>query len=73
MAVWDRRVSSTLEAMGRRPNFSAGFYGRYLEELDHLIQDELDGDAERSWKRRDVELALYAIGGSTDLLAQVQG
>ncbi|NYG07766.1 hypothetical protein BJ986_002253 [Phycicoccus badiiscoriae] len=72
MAVWDQRVSSTLEAMGRRPKFTAGFYGRYLEELDHMIEDELDRDAQRSWKRRDVELALYAIGGRADLLAQVR-
>lgn len=57
MAVWDRRVSSTLQAMGRRPEFGTGFYGRYLEELDRLIQDELGGEDQRSWTRRDVELA----------------
>ena len=72
MAVWDRRVRSTLEAIGRRPKFGAGFYGCYLQELDRLIQDELDGDARKSWTRRDVELALYGVAGSPQVLAQAR-
>lgn len=72
MAVWDRRVSSALKAMGRRPKFGSGFYGRYLEVLNRLIAEELDGGTQSPWTLRDVELALYVIGGNPALLAQAQ-
>jgi len=77
MAVWDRRVSSALAAMGRRPVFGSGFYGRYLEELNRLIEEDLGGadpqidNNQTLWRPRDVDLALYALGGDRSLLNQV--
>jgi hypothetical protein len=50
MAVWDRRVRSALQVIGRCPKFGAGVYGLCLEELDRLIKDALAGDDQRSWK-----------------------
>lgn len=78
MAVWDRRVSSALAVMGRRPKSGPGFYRRYLEELNRLIEEDLggadaqSGENQRWWRPRDVELALYTLGGDRGLLKQVE-
>lgn len=38
MAVWDRRVGTTLSALGRLPESGDGFYGRYLTVAPELAE-----------------------------------
>lgn len=75
MAVWDRRVRFALEALGRRPTFGRDFFKRYLGAACSLVeemQQQAGGDHGSGVTPRHVDLALYEIAGSQDLLARAQ-
>lgn len=62
MAVYDRRAQVGLGRLGMTLSSSSGRYGRYMtlvEELRVRVQDECD----RQLSARDVDLALYWLGG----------
>ena len=73
MAVWDRRVGVALSAMRMYPRSGAGFYGRYLSTVVELAQsmDEAATE-ERAFVPRDVDLALFYIGGQTEMLGKLR-
>ncbi|WP_246036221.1 hypothetical protein [Sinomonas susongensis] len=63
MAVYDRRAQIGLESLGLSLSRAPGRYARYMK----LVED-LRGLAELhgfSWSARDVDLALYSLGGLT--------
>lgn len=69
MAVWDKRVATTLTAMDRKPKSGRGHYARYLEvviDLAEAMQEATD----RSNKvlPREVDLALYHAAGTPEVL-----
>lgn len=68
MAIWDRRVSAALDALGRRPQFGEGFFRRYMEIVCSLVEEMQPLLAGQQVTPRHVDLALYRIGGSPDLL-----
>lgn len=73
MAVWDRRVSTTLEAIGRRPKAGPGHYARYLEvavDLAGALQEADDHQA--SVTPRQVDLVLYQAAGKPEVLKRLR-
>lgn len=61
MAVYDRRAHAGLEALGRTLSAAPGRYKRYMElveDLRSIAQRHGDG-----WTARDVNVALYWLGG----------
>ncbi|MDQ0825568.1 hypothetical protein QFZ60_001741 [Arthrobacter sp. B2I5] len=61
MAVYDRRAQSGLEKLGLSLSAARGRYGRYM-----AIVNGLASEAERRghpWSPRQVDLALFALGG----------
>ncbi len=62
MAVYDRRAQRGLELLGDSLSASRGRYGRYMCLVKELI--DLAREHDRSWVARDVDLALYWLGGS---------
>ena len=62
MAVYDRRAQSALTMLGLRLSPAAGRYGRYMALVEHL-RDEASVRDSRGWSARDVDLALYWLGG----------
>ncbi|MER6675129.1 hypothetical protein [Streptomyces sp. NPDC000983] len=57
MAVYDRHVQHTLDALGLTLTAAPGRYGRYLQLLDDLLRH--GGDRADPWTARDVDTALY--------------
>lgn len=62
MAVYDQRAQRGLELLGDSLSSSRGRYGRYMHLIEELL--ELAHQHDRSWIARDVDLALYWLGGS---------
>jgi hypothetical protein len=62
MAVYDRRAQRGLELLGENLSASRGRYGRYMRLVEELI--DLAREHDRYWIARDVDLALYWLGGS---------
>lgn len=65
MAVWDRRVKAGLEHPYVRLPVNRGerYYGRYLEAVVEL-QDAMTREAGEPIAPRDVDLALWQLGGA---------
>jgi hypothetical protein len=62
MAVYDRRAQRGLELLGETLTSSPGRYGRYMQLIETLLAAAHQHD--RPWIARDVDLALYWLGGS---------
>ncbi len=61
MAVYDRRAQAGLAKLGLSLSAKRGRYGRYMEMVVGLAATaEHHG---RSWSAREVDLALYSLGG----------
>lgn len=65
MAVWDRRVKAGLEHPAVRLPVVRGdrYYGRYLEAVVEL-QDAMSREVREPIAPRDVDLALWQLGGT---------
>lgn len=61
MAVYDRRAQRGLELLGKTLTSSRGRYGRYMLLIGELLV--LARQHDRPWTARDVDLALYWLGG----------
>jgi hypothetical protein len=72
MAVWDRRVGTTLSALGRQPESGDGFYGRYLTVALELAEQIRKVSPEGPFVPRDVDLALFYIAGSEPMLVEAR-
>jgi hypothetical protein len=72
MAVWDRRVSTALEALGRLPQPGGGFFRRYLEVMCSLVEGMQPHLTDEPVTPRHVDLALYRVAGSPDLLTRAR-
>lgn len=70
MAVWDRRAATTLTALGMHPRSGAGFYGRYLATTLDLTALMEAVDATIRVTPRDVDLALFHVAGSQEMLCE---
>lgn len=67
MAVYDRRARAGLRALQLALSNSSGRYRRYMELVEQLrTTAELNG---HNWSARDVDVALYWLGGSTPKIA----
>lgn len=62
MAVYDKRAHRGLELLGETLSSSRGRYGRYMQLIEELLV--LAHQHEDTWLARDVDLALYWIGGT---------
>lgn len=62
MAVYDRRAHAGLEILGEPLTSSRGRYGRYMHLIEKLL--DLAHQHDHPWIARDVDLALYWLGGS---------
>lgn len=61
MAVYDQRAQAGLETLGRTLSAARGRYGRYIASVEDLrLLAERNGHA---WLARDVDVALYWLGG----------
>ena len=61
MAVYDRRAQAGLAKLGLSLSARRGRYGRYMAIIESLVATaEHHG---KSWSARDVDLALYSLGG----------
>lgn len=61
MAIYDRRAQSGLKSLGLHLSSSRGRYGRYMELVENLRS--LSRRHGEPWLARDVDLALYWLGG----------
>ncbi|MFF3691616.1 hypothetical protein [Streptomyces sp. NPDC002187] len=61
MAVYDRRVQQALDDLGLVLTRAPGRYSRYMALLDHLLIE--GGQQAAGWTARDLDIALYWIGG----------
>ncbi|MDQ1593494.1 MAG: hypothetical protein QOH40_50 [Arthrobacter pascens] len=65
MAVYDRRANAGLEALGRTLSAAPGRYKRYMEFVEDLrLIAKRQG---HTWTARDVDVALYWLGGPNRL------
>ena len=62
MAIYDRRAQRGLELLGHSLSASRGRYGRYMHLIEELLN--LAHQHNHPWIARDVDLALYRLGGS---------
>lgn len=62
MAVYDRRAQAGLESLGITQSSARGRYRRYMALLEQL-RVAVDDPRGRIWTNRDVDLALYSLGG----------
>lgn len=62
MAVYDRRAHKALELLGIKLSTAPGRYRRYMEILEQLRRAVNARGAD--WTNRDVDQALYWLGGS---------
>lgn len=63
MAVYDRRALTALGMLQLTLTAALGRYGRYMALVDGLRR-EATARSVRRWTARDVDLALYSLGGS---------
>ena len=63
MAVYDRRAHAALNKLGVMIGKNPGRYGRYIDEVEKL-RAAVKARAGLDWTARDVDLALYWLGGS---------
>lgn len=64
MAVYDKNAHAGLRELGPELSDASGRYGRYMGLIEQLrAQVNATG---RSWRARDVDLALYWLGGEQD-------
>lgn len=68
MAVYDKRAQAAIERLGLTLTARRGRYGRYMQIVEDLRGD-LQEQAGVAWTARDVDLALYWLGGSNDAIA----
>ncbi|MFD0396615.1 hypothetical protein ACFVHI_00805 [Kitasatospora sp. NPDC127121] len=61
MAVYDSRAQRGLESLGLTLTDNPGRYGRYMDLLDKLLTHK--GSFGPSWTVRDIDIALFWIGG----------
>jgi hypothetical protein len=61
MAVYDRRAQKSLKALGLSLTAKPGRYRRYMELVEALCMTASHHN--RSWIARDVDVALYGLGG----------
>lgn len=61
MAIYDRRAQAGLKSLGLPLSSSRGRYGRYMELVENLRS--LARRHGEPWLARDVDLALYWLGG----------
>jgi hypothetical protein len=61
MAVYDRRAHAGLELLGEPLASSSGRYGRYMHLIEKLLV--MAHQHGYPWIARDVDLALYRLGG----------
>lgn len=62
MAVYDRRAQKGLEALGVPLSSARGCYRRYMAIVEQLRR-EVQNSRGKGWLNRDVDLALYWLGG----------
>lgn len=62
MAVYDRRAQRALGLLGLSLTAARGRYGRYMGMVEQ-IRDEVSTVAAGPWTARDVDLALFHLGG----------
>lgn len=61
MAVYDRRAQTGIERLGLQVSPARGRYGRYMELVESI---RLSANANNhAWTARDVDVALYWLGG----------
>jgi hypothetical protein len=70
MAVWDRRVGATLKALRLYPSGEPQFYGSYLSTTLALASEMASG--EERYTPRDVDLALFHVAGSREMLVEAR-
>lgn len=61
MAVYDRRAQAGLAKLGLSLSAKRGRYGRYMKIVESLAATA--GQHGRSWSAREVDIALYSLGG----------
>jgi hypothetical protein len=61
LAVYGRRAQRGLELLGDTLTSSPGRYGRYMQLVQNLL--DLAHQHNHPWIARDVDLALYWLGG----------
>ena len=64
MAVYDKNAHAGLRELGLELSNASGRYGRYMGLIEQL-RAEVNATG-RSWRARDVDLALYWLGGEQD-------
>ena len=69
MAVYDRRAQTALQRLGLELTASPGRYGRYMGLVEQL-REQAASMAGSLWKARDVDLALYWLGGEVHVSAR---
>jgi len=62
MAVYDRRAQKALRLLNLELDAKSGRYGRYMSLVEQLAQEASEASG-RTWTARDVDLALYWLGG----------
>ncbi len=62
MAVYDSRAQRALETLGLTLTDESGRYGRYMGLIDELLTRRQPSEDE--WTARDVDIALFWIGGA---------
>ncbi|MGX1163502.1 hypothetical protein FBY31_4374 [Arthrobacter sp. SLBN-100] len=67
MAVYDRRARAGLMTLGRTLSAAPGRYGRYMALVEELrLLAQRNGHV---WSARNVDVALYCLGGPNQLSA----
>lgn len=62
MAVYDRRAESGLKKLNISVKKGQGHYGRYIQTLED-IRSQVNSAHAKSWIARDVDVALFDLGG----------
>lgn len=64
MAVYDRRAHAGLTRIGLKLDDRSGRYSRYMALIEHLRHEAM-ADRGRPIRAREIDLALYTLGGPT--------
>lgn len=62
MAIYDRRAHAALAQLGVQLDNASGRYGRYMQVAED-VREMVSRTHGLSWTARDVDLALYWLGG----------
>jgi hypothetical protein len=62
MAIYDSRAHAALNALGVTLGRNPGLYGRYIDEVEELRRS-VKAEAGLDWTARQVDLALFWLGG----------